>query len=404
MERRSSDTLLRVIQKWQVGIVGCGVAGLAAAGALQRRGHNVTLIERAPRLGPVGAGLLLQPSGQLALQRLGLLDQVIATAEPIAGLHARTRRSRTLFHLPYRRLGPGLCGYGVHRDDLFQVLYRHAQAAGVTFRLGVTMTGSRQTASDIFALDDAGQEHGPFDVLIAADGARSRLRTAPELKAKVREFPLGAIWFSGRSDAVQGELRQVNCGGRQLGLLPLGGGRCSLFFSLPRGGREALDRRGLADLKREILELCPEADSLMRQVNTLDDLAFTRYQLVHLKRWSAGRLACIGDAAHSTTPHLGQGVNLALLDAVAIADELDRADDPIAALARATDFRRRQVMWCWRLSNVIGPLFQNQGRFISAGRDVLLPWMPRLPWVGRMMVGTMAGLQTGMFSQLQLDA
>ena len=231
---------------WRIGIVGCGVAGLASAVALARRGHRVTLIERAPALGPVGAGLLLQPSGQLALRHLGLLDEVIAGAEPIDALHAWTHRGRTLVRLPYRRLGPGFTGYGVHRGDLFAVLQEHARRAGATFRLGITVAGSRQAGDEIVAVDDAGNDHGPFDVLIAADGSRSRLRAAPQLGARVREFPLGAAWFSGRSEAVRGRLHQVTRGTRQLiGMLPLGGGRCSLFCALPPGGGEALRHGGL---------------------------------------------------------------------------------------------------------------------------------------------------------------
>ena len=144
----------------------------------------------------------------------------------------------------------------------------------------------------------------------------------------------------------------------------------------------------------------------MGQIASAADLACTRYFIVKLRRWSSGRLVCIGDAAHSTTPHLGQGVNLALLDALAVAAALDRAaddgQDPTAGLARAVRFRRRQVMWCWRLSNLLGPVFQNEGWLLAAGRDAVLPWLPRLPGVGRVMVGTMAGLHTGLFSRLRV--
>jgi 2-polyprenyl-6-methoxyphenol hydroxylase-like FAD-dependent oxidoreductase len=390
-------------KRWRVGIVGCGVAGLAAAVLLGRSGHRVTLIERAGALAPVGAGLLLQPSGQMALCAMGLLDEVIARAEPIDGLHAWTHRGRTLVHLAYRRLGDGHRGYGVHRDDLFQVLYRHACAAGVEFQLGVTVENSRETAEGIFAVDSAGNLCGPFDVLIGADGSRSLLRNSPELGAKVREFPLGAAWFSGRCDAVRGRLHQVTRGGRQLiGLLPLGEGRCSLFCALPRGGKEELERRGIERVKAEIVELCPEAEGLMGQIGSVGDLMCTRYAIVRLGRWNAGRLVCIGDAAHATTPHLGQGVNLALLDALAVAGELEQCETVGEALERAATFRRRQVMWCWRLSNLLGPVFQNESWLLSMGRDLALPWMARLPVVGRVMVGTMAGLRTGMFSRLRM--
>ena len=83
----------------QIGIVGCGVAGLSAALALARDGHRITLLERSDQVGPAGAGILLQPSGQLALARLGLLDQATAKAARIERLFAVTHRGRTLINL-----------------------------------------------------------------------------------------------------------------------------------------------------------------------------------------------------------------------------------------------------------------------------------------------------------------
>jgi 2-polyprenyl-6-methoxyphenol hydroxylase-like FAD-dependent oxidoreductase len=384
----------------RAGIVGCGVAGLAAGMLLGRAGHRVTIIERAAQLAPVGAGLLLQPSGQRALRQMGVLEEVVADAEPIGGIHAFTHRGHTLVELSYRDVDPALSGYGVHRDDLFQVLYRHCHVTGVEFRLGTTVVGSRQGDSEIVAIDDRGDEHGPFDLLIGADGSRSRVRGAAELGASVRELALGAAWFSGKCDAVRGYLHQVTRGTRQLiGLLPLGGGRCGLFCALPREGLRA---EALCALKREIIELCPQARGLVEQIESEKNLATAKYQLVSLRKWNHGRLICIGDAAHSTTPHLGHGVNLALLDAVAVAKELAQGDGVPAGLQRAAEFRRRQVMWCWRLSNMLGPIFQNEGWMLGLARDVVLPWLPGVPWLGKTMVWTMAGLRTGMFSELEV--
>ncbi|HEX4796651.1 MAG TPA: NAD(P)-binding protein [Humisphaera sp.] len=86
-----------------IAIAGCGVAGLTAAMLLARQGHRVSLFEQCPEVGPAGAGVLLQPSGQLVLARLGLLDRVVARAQRIDHLHALTHRGNTLVDLPYGR-------------------------------------------------------------------------------------------------------------------------------------------------------------------------------------------------------------------------------------------------------------------------------------------------------------
>ena len=329
-----------------------------------------------------------------------------ARAERIEGLHAWTHRRRTLIELPYRRFDPALTGYGVHRGDLFGVLYDHAGRAGAEFRLGVTASSSRQSDNQIVALDDAGNEHGPFDVLLAADGARSRLRCAPPLGAHVREFPLGAVWFSGKCATVRGRLHQVTRGSRQLiGVLPVGDGRCSLFCALPAGGKAALERRGLGGAEagdRRPLSRGRAAAGADRVDRRPGFHALPTGPPAALEPRPA-RLHRRRRPFHDAAPGAGREPRPAgrLGGRAGVGPGGD--PDPPAALARAVAARRRQVMWSWRLSNLLGPVFQNEGRLLAAARDRLLPWMPGVPWVGRVMAGTMAGMQTGLFSRLKVE-
>ena len=105
-------------QRYQVGVVGFGVAGGALACLLGWAGHAVTIFEQAPTVGPVGTGLLLQPSGQGVLARLGLLDGIAAQSEPVHELNAFQPDGRTLIHLRYDEIAPGCRAYGVHRGTL----------------------------------------------------------------------------------------------------------------------------------------------------------------------------------------------------------------------------------------------------------------------------------------------
>src|SRR6478735_3252239 len=94
-------------ERQRIAIVGCGMAGTMAATLLARAGHDVAIFERAPRVGPVGAGLLLQPSGQAVLRRAGLLDDAVRDAEVIEEMHAVTHTGRTLVRLVYGDLASG---------------------------------------------------------------------------------------------------------------------------------------------------------------------------------------------------------------------------------------------------------------------------------------------------------
>src|SRR5262245_5393009 len=105
---------------FRVGIVGFGVAGATTAFLLARDRHRVTLIERAVDVGPIGAGVLLQCSGQAVLRHLGVVDRVLAHATPIEELYARQFGSgSTLIRTRYGDYVPGYRAYGVHRGVLF---------------------------------------------------------------------------------------------------------------------------------------------------------------------------------------------------------------------------------------------------------------------------------------------
>src|SRR3954451_23374258 len=118
----------------RVGIVGAGTAGLATAALLARAGDVVEILERAPSPGPVGAGLLLQPTGQAILARLGVLDEVLAGAARVERIVGTTIAGRRFMDLAYPG---GQFGLGVHRGALFGALRGAAERAGANLRPGV---------------------------------------------------------------------------------------------------------------------------------------------------------------------------------------------------------------------------------------------------------------------------
>ncbi len=369
------------MRRSRIAVVGFGVAGGTAAVLLGRAGHEVTVLERAPVLGAVGAGVLLQPSGQRVLARLGVLDQVEAAGEPIEELVAWTHRGRRLMQLRYDDLEPGLHGLGVHRADLFAALARLAREAGVEVRLG----------TPVRAVPDG------YDVVVGADGSQSALRETAGLTRFRHEYRYGALWAIGRSTSVHARLHQVVHGTRRLvGLLPLGDGRCNLFWSMRRDEQELLAERGFGDWRTEVMALCPEARELLESLAGLEDTVFTTYSHVVARRPWAGKLVLIGDAAHAMSPHLGQGVNLALVDALLLAEELAAARDPEEAFRRYAERRRAQLRYYAWITLLLSPFFQSGGVVKAAGRDVALPAMIRVPALRRRMLLALSGLAEGL--------
>lgn len=117
-----------------IALIGAGIAGLATAAFLARDGHQVTLYEQFSQAEPVGAGLLIQPTGQAVLGCLGKRAALIAASAQITKLDARTVTGRQVLTLDYTDYAESWFGLGTHRHTLFSLLHEAAEAAGVSVR------------------------------------------------------------------------------------------------------------------------------------------------------------------------------------------------------------------------------------------------------------------------------
>jgi len=215
----------------RVGIVGLGIGGTCLAAALGRAGHQVTVFEQSGAPGPVGAGLLLQPSGQAVLAGLGLLDQVAANAWPIRSFHANKGPGRPLVTLRYDRQDPAASALGVSRGVLFMALYDAARAAGADVVTGTRIVDIRGDLRTPVVVAADGRTFGPFDVVAIASGAQSDLRNRVDPLAHFRQSPWAALWTLVETDAeCAGTLHQEARGTTILcGVLPVGPHRVAFF-------------------------------------------------------------------------------------------------------------------------------------------------------------------------------
>jgi 2-polyprenyl-6-methoxyphenol hydroxylase-like FAD-dependent oxidoreductase len=218
-----------------------------------------------------------------------------------------------------------------------------------------------------------------------------------------RVYPWGALWFVGKDPAriFDGSLWQIADDTRTLlGFLPCGLGPrqpsetplVSLFWSVPVA---ALDRRQfeLQRWKARVLELEPRAEQLLEQIQDAEQLLPASYFDVVLPRFHAERLVFIGDAAHATSPQLGQGTNLALEDARVLAACVSGSADLGAALNRFSSSRLAHVRYYQRTSWALTPFFQSDLTSLGALRDAFMGAVCRFPPTRRIMLTTLAGVQ-----------
>ena len=390
-----------------VGIIGCGFAGAATAALLGQRGHRVTVYEEFDEPAAVGAGIVLQPTGMSVLAELGVLEHALARGARIETLHCVTPRGKTVVRLEYARLAPGLFGLAMHRGALFQILHDAALRAGARVQHATSVARVLETPGKARVLDRAGNALAEHDLVVIANGARSDLRRDSGLLRRERPYPWGALWFVARDPSrfYLHRLRQIADGTKHfLGLLPTGLGptggtsdehQVSLFWSIRMDRVEAFRRAGLAPWKAHIIRYEPDAAFVLDQIQDIEQVLVASYHDVLMSPWHTPRRVFIGDAAHAMSPQLGQGTNLALLDASALGAALSE-DTPLAlALERYSRSRRAHIGFYQFASRWLTPLFQSDLHALGPLRNFALGVGGRLPILNGEMLRTMSGIKRG---------
>jgi len=311
----------------RVVVAGGGLGGLAAALACARRGAEVEVLERAPEIAEVGAGIQVSPNGLRVLSALGLdaaMQGASVVAQAVEPMDAISGRPVTRFDLT-RLEGPPYRFF--HRADLIGLLLEAARAAGVTVTLGA----------------EVGEVLPDADLVIGADGIHSRLR--PRIgNVEVAEF-MGAVAWRAVIERPGAEpvARVWMAPGRHAVTYPLTDGRFNIVAVQERSqwaaeGWQHADDPG--HLRAAFAGLSGRLTGLLGQVEQVALWGLFRHPVA--TTWHAGNLAILGDAAHPTLPFLAQGANLAFEDAWVLADCSDRMALP-EALASYQRMRRPRV-------------------------------------------------------------
>ncbi|MET0437771.1 MAG: NAD(P)/FAD-dependent oxidoreductase [Devosia sp.] len=385
----------------EIAIVGAGPGGLSTALFLKRSGHRVTIFERFETPHPVGSGLMLQPTGLAVLDALGLRSEMAGLGARVSRLTGTDSRSgRKVLDVSYRPLGRNIHAIGVHRATLFDVLHNAVLQQDIRLVTDFTATGHTAAAGGHW-LESDGRREGPFDLIVDASGARSPLRASARFGGGPKPLEYGAIWstvpwIDGGFDreALTQRYRKASV---MIGVLPIGrrtldGPELAAFFwSLKPDDYETVRARGIAAWHAEVLSHWPDAQPHLDNMSSFEDMTLARYAHGTMRVPAGEGIAFIGDSAHCTSPQLGQGANMALLDAAALSAAIERSTSIEDALDLYCRMRRWHVRFYQFMSIALTPFYQSDSAVLPLLRDIAISSgakIPPIPWL-------LAGLVSG---------
>jgi 2-polyprenyl-6-methoxyphenol hydroxylase-like FAD-dependent oxidoreductase len=342
-------------------VVGAGIGGVTAAVALQRCGWQVSVLERAPELGEVGAGISVWPSAVAVLEELGVkgVEKAAALSKP-AGM----RKPNGRWVVEAADLGVEI-PVMIHRAKLHDLITDQFGQA-ITVRTGYTVAKITQDDTGVTINDDL-----QADLVVAADGIRSVIRQAIYPDYKGPQYS-GYTAYRGIADVESDDGGGETWGhGQRFGFARLIDGRIYWYATANQPAGQGGDPAEAFDDWHEPIPAILAGTTDVLQ-NDIYDLALP------LRPFNNGRVVLLGDAAHAMTPNLGRGACSAIEDAGALAGHLREAPDLKTALSRYDAERRPATTKLIKRSRGVGRVGQVENPLVCALRDGLFAFGGKL--------------------------
>ena len=370
-------------------IVGAGFGGLVAAIALARRGWTVRVHERRESLRGEGYGIAIHNNMARIFQAFGILDRVLAGGMRIdrrdsVDRHGRVVMTRKTVRSPYR----------IDRQHIIALLAQRAVAAGADIRFNSAVA----SADPQGAVTLANGEHHTADLVVAADGINSSIRDQLGLlERRIWGRDCGArINIPRRPEEIAGDNRdgtvmiEAWADRRRVLYCPVTKDEFYVLLTCTVQDKDAAVSPIDPDIWARSFPFMRDLFVRMRDEADWPEAHWAHFQTIHLKRWSAGRIAVLGDAAHAMPPYLAQGAGHAMMNALGLAEAVSQADTIEAALGewerRERPLTEHTQLW----TRIYGATM-----FLPAPLKTISILVEKLPWVAAQYVRAANHVPTG---------
>lgn len=358
-------------------ILGGGIAGLTTAIALKQKGFEAEVFEAAPEMKPVGAGLGLGANAIMALQKLGIAEGIISAGRKLPAFSFYNHKGRLLSTIDSVALGQkyGLDNFTIHRAALHQQLLSHL--GNIPLHLNKRATGFASRGGHTIIQFADGTEHAAQYVIVA-DGIRSAIRQqlVPAIGPKYAGYVCWRAVVDSTGLMLDESSETFGPRGR-FGLVPLAGNQLYWFACTNAPKNDTRYPAYTAeDLRKHFAGYRAPVEEVLARTQTGQLIYGEIADLPPLKQFAFGNLLLVGDAAHATTPNMGQGACQAIEDAVVLADELAKNTSVPAAFINFENRRLERTRYVTLQSRKIGQVAQWQNPVLGRLRDLLMVNMP----------------------------
>jgi 2-polyprenyl-6-methoxyphenol hydroxylase-like FAD-dependent oxidoreductase len=345
--------------RYDVLIQGAGIGGLTLAIALQQRGYAVKIVERSAGLSEVGAGIWMAANPMQVFERLGLAAKIMEAGWVVKFLRLQDSKGGDIQTTDMSAIAKkfGFETVALHRTVLQRILFDQVLPGSVSFACEVQSFAS---GADAVSAELSDGSTCQASVLVGADGINSQIRRQAGLGGEKRYSGSSSYRAIARgadilpTEAVH-DAYEIWASGCRVGFSKINGNDYYWYmtFDAPAGESSSTEERR-SHAEALFRAHFPQWIGLLEHTHPEEILRTDLSDLKPLPRWSSGRVGLMGDAAHATTPNLGQGGAMAVEDALAMADAFSKAGMNGTAFEQFEHQRRRKVDWTVATSWSIG--------------------------------------------------
>jgi 2-polyprenyl-6-methoxyphenol hydroxylase-like FAD-dependent oxidoreductase len=366
----------------KVSIIGAGIGGLTLAIALQKKGIEVEIFEATPAFKKVGAGIVLAINAMQIYQRLGLAQKLKASGNCLEKM-AITDAKLTIMagnELAYFEEKYALNNVAIHRATLHEILLSELHNVPLNLNKKLKKIEEKEEGIQLEFLD--GSRH-KADFVIGADGIHSGVRQSIFPQAKER-FAKQICWRGvlpfKLEKGMEYTMREAWGRGHRFGIVPIGNNQV-YWFACASYQKNAEATFKEVDLSELFSNFNPLVAQIIKATPTNQIIKAELSDLEILKTWHKGKVCLMGDAAHATTPNMGQGANQAIESAWVLAESLANEADYKTAFENYQSIRQAKVNQIIKTSWQIGQLAHLKNPVLAALRNTMIRVTPE--FVGR---------------------